>query len=341
MKISIIICLIVSSISIVKAQSSNSKLSDKTSAISVNNSSQYVLLSQDSKLDSYIMNKVTLRQRLLINKVQDSTTIEVYNILYNQSLAVFSVMPSLSSKSPVWKKINPDTIKGGCLNLKQLSSLMLKKFNDYPQKEHGFLDRLKYNNIHIIVRRNDGYYVNSSDCISEFFKLVSSRTESSKVFEIDTTAKMLSIMEHETAFKRKHFYAYSSNFKNSEIRFDASLKNNPQLHLSYKSTNKYGTAYHFWLLDNWSNDGVDYWRGMDRFIFKSGIGIVGASYDFFMPSAINAWSNTDNSPNRIMKGSAEDFGFSHESLYSTNANTYLANYLEENVIEAASIEILH
>jgi hypothetical protein len=298
---------------------------------------KYVLIDPATKPAHVIINKVVLKKSLYTKPEQTDLTIDVYNVLFNKNeLAVFSVMPSLFVKSPAWKKINIINIKSEIITLSNLRDTMRKKFEAYPVKDRGIVDPLKYYNYILIIKKADGYYLNTTDCITEFFEITKDNDKLAP-FKIDTGAKMISISEYESGYRRKHA-EYSSNFTSSENSyFNDDVKERAIFNLSYIFKDKGQSVYKFWLLDQWILHNSNFRRGMDRFVFKPGVGIIGASYDFYMNKIISYWYNENKVPSNIIKGSAEDKLPYNITPYFSVYNPALLDYLNEDVIKYSDI----
>ncbi|HEX8461661.1 MAG TPA: hypothetical protein VF623_09530 [Segetibacter sp.] len=294
----------------------------------------YILLDSKELGDSIATHEVTLK-RSLYTQPQTDLIVKIYNVLFNKKyLAVFSVMPSLLSNEPLWKKVNVDTLKIKPIRLPQLHELMLSRFKSYPQVSKGVLDKLKYWNYSLIIKRKDGYYMNKTDCITEFFTLAD-KVSKPTAHTISLNTPMLSTAEYESAFRRKEG-TYSSNYRYSKnFSFNDELKRNPMLHLSYKISAQGKTRYKFWLLDNWSADYHNADRGMDRFLFDPEIGVVGASYDFFLPDVIALTSKNINSKAATYSANKEQSYII--TKYYTEYDPILYDYLNENVLNYISI----
>ncbi|QHS54492.1 hypothetical protein GWR56_02635 [Mucilaginibacter sp. 14171R-50] len=304
---------------------------------------RYVLLDVSKLPIDVVVHKVTLKRSLSTYPKPTDLTIEVYNILFNQKdLAVFSVMPSLFSKNPTWKKINIDTISNSMISITQLHTLMQSKFVTYPLKEKGRLDRLKYYNYILIFKKDDGYYCNTTDCFTEFLTIDDNEKEvvMPTGFKLNLKAKMLSIAEYESDYRRRHG-EYSSNFFNDKNSyFNDDVKDGPRLNLSYVIEYQNKKSYKFWLLDQFYRNNINAERGMDRFIFQPGVGIIGAAYEFFMRDLANYWYHLPQAPNKIIKGSVEDKKYYNLTPYFSEYDPILLDYLNEDVIKYLSIEKL-
>jgi hypothetical protein len=299
---------------------------------------KYFLLDPATMPEHTTVNKVTFQKTLLTRPKLTNLTVEVYNILFNNdALAVFSVMPSLFVKNPSWKKINIDTVKAQIITLSGLQDTIRNKFANYPIQDRGITDPLKYYNYILIIKKADGYYFNTTDCITEFFQIAKTGDDKPAPFKINPNAEMLSIAEYESGYRRKHG-EYSSNFSMSENSyFNDDVKSGPLLNMSYIIDDKGEKAYKFWLLDQWIVHNSNYRRGMDRFIFKPGVGVIGASYDFYMNGITSYWYHENKAPHKVIKDSKTDKTLYNITPYSYKYNSAFLDYLDEGVIKYTHI----
>lgn len=148
---------------------------------------KYILLDPSVLSQNIKASKVILKKSLYTAPKQTDLTIEIFNIFFDESsLAVFSVMPSLHIQNPEWKKININSIKSQVITLSELKDTINSKLDSYPVKDRGIIDPLKYYNYVLVIKKADGYYFNTTDCITEFFKIVKSTNNNPAAFKIDT-----------------------------------------------------------------------------------------------------------------------------------------------------------
>ncbi|QKJ31362.1 hypothetical protein HQ865_16865 [Mucilaginibacter mali] len=286
---------------------------------------RYVMLPENWKSDSLNIHEVTLRRALYQKPERIGLEIEIYNFLYQRYLVVFSVMPSRKNLAPVWNRINPDTIKDKIIDADALKRLTINRTGRYPAKGATMENNLKYWNYALLVKKSDGWYCSSTDCFTEFFEIISDpSTQKNKSFQINLAAQQLSIAEYESAYKRKHGY-YSTNSK-SLMGGNEDVANGDLLYNSYIKTTNGQKRYQFWLLSEWVHDGASAKRGMDRFVFVPGIGVVSASYDFFMPEIVDGWYQLYNK--KFNRPVMEDY----VTYDGYNPEMELANYLTEYTI---------
>ncbi|MET3503061.1 hypothetical protein ABIC45_004698 [Mucilaginibacter rubeus] len=191
----------------------------------------------------------------------------------------------------------------------------------------------------MILKKNDGYYCNATDCFTEFLTVGDSANKQPAGFRLNLNAKMRSTAEYESAYYRANG-AFSSNYNKYDSETSLGVEGGPMLNLSYIISDKGKKAYKFWLLDSWIQDGVSYYRGMDRFVFEPGIGIIGAAYEFFMRDLSTYWYHITEAPPKIVKGSADDKGFYPITPYFPKSDLALFDYLTESVINYINIEKL-
>ena len=248
---------------------------------------KYIMLPETMPVDSAIITKIVLQQALLFAPEKVSLNIEIYNVLYKDKLAVFSIMPSYTGAQPTWAKIGLDTIKGKTVELKELKKLIGNELKKHPANPKA-ANNLKHWNYALLIKKPDGWYCSSSDCFTEFFEIINNpgRTKNN-AWQINLTAPQLSVAEYESAYRRKHGY-YSTNTK-SLMGYNEDVTGGDLLYQSYTENSKGEKKYHFWLLGEWAHDGLNTQRGTDRFVFVPGKGITSASYDFFMPDMVSHW----------------------------------------------------
>lgn len=288
---------------------------------------RYVILPENWKSDSLNISKVTLRRPLYMKPEKIGLEIDIYNFLYKRYLVVFSVMPSRKNLAPVWNKIDLETIKDQIINADELKALTINRTGRYPAKGATMENNLKYFNYALLVKKKDGWYCSSTDCFTEFFEITNDPSiEKNKSFQINLAAQQLSIAEYESTYKRKHHGDYSNNPKTMVGGINEDVANGDLLYNSYTKTINGQKRYQFWLLSQWVQDGKSPKRGMDRFVFVPGTGVVSASYDFFMPEIIDGWYEVLEKKFNVPPS---DEHVIHDGY---NPDMNLANYLTEYTI---------
>ncbi len=211
--------------------------------------------------------------------------VELFNLMplseYNKSdLIVFSVLPNFSGKES-WTSLDSISYRevsfGELLRLKD-KSLSIVHVAPYFSR---YLNDIK------LGVRKDGQVKVADMCLLQFFAIRSYPENLNRPFgTIDTGQRTLTIREFEQEYKRSypkdHFPmipgALSINFEPLRMKREF---------LSRKFTIKNEQAYQFWTFYDWSTrDGYETERGIDRFVYIPGKGIVGGSYDFYFKSPL-------------------------------------------------------
>ena len=301
------------------------------------NDIQYVLVEDAVITDSFTVSEVILKRSLLTEPAIDFT-IQIFNVLLDKEyLAVFSVLPSLKSKDPVWNKMSLDSITSSLLRFKDIKKDMIKAFAAYndPVAKYGRVQYPTYWNYVLVKKERDGYYRTVSDCLTQFFLIENNphhKAVSTTAYGLNLAAPLLSIAEYESVYKRK-FSEYSVNSRWGVLEFTNFLDNSnvPFVNLSAIEEFQGQKAYRFWLQDSWKIYSNNSNRGMDRFVYVPTIGIVGASYDFYMPFIEEYWANGGKIITRVPKEKFKPYTpFYHSSRE-------LLDYLTEDYIRAFQI----
>ena len=260
----LIILLFIAFSSYTKAQNENS---DKTYY------THYIVL--DSLKNTYgdnTINKFTLNSKDLygIDK-----KIEVYNVLYKESILLISALPNLA-KGKDWIKIDIDSdiVRTKILSKKQLKDFINEReaFNTSDKKT------LKYG---LIIKKDGGYYVPKTTLV-EYFNIGNYASPLiSSYGTININENLITIREMEKNYKKQNpDGGFPLDIKNFHSTFNSAIY--ARNYISKKYTIKDEKAYQFWTLDSWRIfDGYNQYRGIDRFIYIPNKGIVGGSYDFY------------------------------------------------------------
>ncbi len=211
---------------------------------------------------------------------------ELYNMFLGRSgLVLFTVFPSGSDHLPHWKKISLDSIKSRLLFSDQLGKLYDSAFSAFSKSGFKNYEYLKNDTYKLILKKEDGYYTNATDCFAEFFNIINSDhhataglTGNNYLSDIDIELKPTSIASFEINYKERNG-SYSHN-----IGDESSIAvNGEQPTLFYSNSlillNK--KSYFFWTYAHWYADAINSFRGIDRFIFNPEYGIVAGDYSFY------------------------------------------------------------
>ncbi|WP_407482297.1 hypothetical protein [Elizabethkingia meningoseptica] len=233
-----------------------------------------------SQIPTYKVSHYTLKTKELygIDK-----KIEVNNVIFknykgeDNGVLLVSALPDLEGNED-WVKVNYDLIKDKIMKIPKIENISFKN-NDSSEK---IKKTLKYG---ILKKIGDDFFI-PNHCLTELFLI----REYSYPLIVDYGT--INIKERPLTIKEMYQY-YKENFSQDNrpfpmdmsnlafhlVRLDYGLIRN---YLSFKYTIKNENAYQFWTFDNWSV--TDYYntdRGIDRFVYIPGKGIVGGSYDFY------------------------------------------------------------
>ncbi|MEN5132671.1 hypothetical protein [Elizabethkingia anophelis] len=258
-------------------------------------SQKYLLL--DNIKTKFKVEEYTLYTEELYNI---NEKVEVYNIFIDsKNILLLSVLPKLEQqlskaeytdynklaktidKSTIneninWKKIDYNLIKNNILSIGDINSLSSEwEIQNAPDRK-----TFKYQ---LVKKIENDYYI-SENCLTEFFTIANIQAPLiSSYGTINIVEPKVSIKQMEEVF-RKQF---------SNVPFPLDIRERPgirYLDVSFSIRNyfskeyliKGNKAYQFWTLDGWWNhDSLNEYRGIDRFVYIPGKGIVGGSYDFY------------------------------------------------------------
>jgi len=219
---------------------------------------------------------------------QKKFTGELYNLhLSSGRLILFSILPSPVDGGTHWSKVDLKDLKSNVITsfaMDSLSSTNLKRF-----EKSGYSNRnlVKLSNIKIILKKANEYYLPDTDCLTELFDTNVSFPNSgfsnqNPYVKIDTSIVQLNIAQFEKQYQSKNKGAYSYNNPYSE---DNKIRppgfRTPLLMFSHSGAINNMYVQYFWTLDDWSIDGLNLERGIDRFIFCQGVGIIGGDFTFY------------------------------------------------------------
>lgn len=248
-------------------------------------SAQFIIDLDNLKSD-YQINKYTFNTMELygFNK-----TIEAYNIFITpKTLLLISVLPNLQEDNN-WRKIDYNSIKEKIVTKSMLESKMQDWLeNNIPDKK-----TFAYN---LIKRVNNEYYM-SDLAFAELFVINNySLPIISSYGTINIKDSEVSIKEMEKAFRLQ---IPKQEFPLDVLNGEQWIKNLDdsyalRIYLSKKFTIDGDKAYQFWTFDGWwIVDGYNSQRGIDRFVYIPGKGIVGGSYDFYFAHKPKLMYNTN------------------------------------------------
>ncbi|WP_025142343.1 hypothetical protein [Pedobacter jeongneungensis] len=244
---------------------------------------QYFLI--DVEDPSYKTTEVNLSAEKLY-RTKDQ--IRLYNIRFDSlSLILFTVFNPGNSLKEI------DIKAGGrkIISLQDLKNIFTNGFSEYI-KSGGYNDSyLKRCDIGIIIRKGNKFF-EASDAFAEYFRI----NEQALIFPnsmgnifINTLSPVLSVKDFEDKY-RTVYGGFSPNcIVSKKTSGTTSLKRpleKPLLFNSGKVKILGYDAYRFWQFSDWPTiDSDNHKRGIDRFLFVKGVGIIGGSYDAWYEQA--------------------------------------------------------
>ncbi|WP_223583031.1 hypothetical protein [Sphingobacterium sp. GVS05A] len=226
-------------------------------------------------------------------------TVECFNILYDgypsdkralkkdydQNLILFSVLPNVEG-GLTWKEVAMDSIQKSIIPFGSLNRLFeAHTYSLFFEKYDGKTKFL--NDYKIIVKRNGKFYV-PTFCLLQFYA-IRNRSEifTSPFGTINTYLNDLPILEMEKIYKDRYPYSDFPLFGIGESpyrlqSFDRLRDRREYLSKKIHLKNN-DTAFQFWTFTNWYEHPQNYEteRGIDRFVYLPGKGIIGGSFDFY------------------------------------------------------------
>ena len=226
---------------------------------------KYILL--DSLTAKYKVKHYTLRP----HSFYEGKEIEMYNVFnhgvffgYNY-LTLISVLPDMNNANS-WVEVSKEEVEKAAVKIEEVRRSNKNKF---------------LNSFSLVKKEDDKYY-KARCCLVEVFQLMdySSKVHLNNSNIINIKQDFVTYAELKKELnKGTHISKYASPMEDKESFLDSCFES---IYLS--STEKRGkdTVYLFWTFTAWNNrSGLEaYHRGIDRFAYIEGKGIVAGSYDF-------------------------------------------------------------
>lgn len=203
------------------------------------------------------------------------------------NLILLSVLPDLDGNSD-WTEINIDTVKNNIITSGHLRNLFnLSTFSEFD-KTYGA--KTKYFDEYQIIKKIDSKYFVSKHCLLQFYAVRNRPSIFQNSFgTINIEQEPIKIPEMETIFKKRYpgfiFPPYSIgetpySYRNASFNFLRDRKEYLSKVIKLKNND---LAYQFWTYTNWHQHDDEYEidRGIDRFVYLPGKGIIGGSFDFY------------------------------------------------------------
>ena len=255
---------------------------------------EYFML--DSATKNYTINHYKLSTSGLY-KVNE--TIELFNVTFNihpgdtskagskkeENLVLFSVLPDLEGKE-MWKEVSLDTLQTSILPFGKIRRLF--EYNSMSNFVEKYGDTTKYlNDYKIIVKKGDKFFI-PNICLLQFYAIRNRPEIFANPFgTINSELNPISILEFEKSFKKSYPKKIFPLYEMAESRygkdgFDRIRDRREYLSKTIKLKDD-SHAYQFWTFTDWHEHRhqfeVD--RGIDRFVYLPGKGIIGGSFDFY------------------------------------------------------------
>lgn len=290
---------------------------------------KYLLL--DSLKHSFDVERYTLRMDSLYRV---ASTVELFNIILpeQEGLILISVLPPNLNDKGLWTKINIENIASD-------DFIKPADYNKYFKRPFAHYLKLEPRiDILIVKKEKDGYYL-ANFCFTQYFGLANH----SSVFNtpnnvINIGQSILSIRDMEKIYKKdfpEQPYIMTEYFYNQNVSAMVPFGTNEQymrMYLSDIFTIGKEKAYKFWTYASWNIvDGWNYPRGIDRFVYIPGKGIVGGSFDFYFESY--------RQPKRLSTFNLKTRSYDYTKKLSSISNTqWIDNILNEKIAIAEELK---
>lgn len=244
-------------------------------------SQKYVLL---DSLKNYNIQEYTFNTKDIYDVDKN---INIYNVFVSKNIILlFSVLPNLEKERIIidpkriidnnWVLIDIETIRKQILTRQKIHKLI----DDWSTENNPDKKTMEYK----LVKKVNGVFYVSRYCLTELFSI--SNIEFPLISSygvINILDKNVSIKEMKTSFDKQFPTTdFILDVRKENFLRDLSVSYNYRNYLSKEITIKNDIAYQFWTFDGWwSHDGYNEHRGIDRFLYIPGKGIVGGSYDFY------------------------------------------------------------
>ncbi len=277
-------------------------------------------------LTRYFLLDNTQQKNLKFNHVKCADPIykaELFNVFYGldsstsavndtEIFTLFTALPDYLSKKPEWKEIKLDTIGRKLISLDSLRKQFRRSYTKFKNSKGNWNDgaTLKSEHIKPVVRIGSKYYSPTSPTIMEHFAVVKITNSMDYInnvfpnlnqfFEINTDAPVFPLTKFENIYKEK-FKHYSFNSHEGSDRYNTNYAYNSPVLIRGNNVQIAGkTAYKYWTLASWTIDGRNAERGIDRFAYIPGLGIVSGAYSYYF------WAESDNGSARFLKNYLND-----------------------------------
>lgn len=244
----------------------------------------YVLLDSPSEQDSFQLHHYRVHTLDLYKVDYD---VELYNVVFPRNersyerIILFSALPDFHSKS-LWREIKDTSILVDVRKVKELEHLFMPSLG-----YHDGMDlKRKFLNEYILVKKSGGKYLQAKVCLMEMFE-VKNMTPI-----IPSPYGLLNLQEQPVSLATylKNYIESNPNSISYPVhvfgkQYGVNYKEGWRMWKEYLSkvfvTHTGQSAYQFWTSAATNiADFPDISRGIERFVYVPGKGIVGGSYDF-------------------------------------------------------------
>ncbi|MDO5104621.1 hypothetical protein [Capnocytophaga sp.] len=236
--------------------------------------------------DELLANQNVMKYTLDTQKMYDvKGEIELYNILSKSHLLLVTIFPD-TEKQNSWEEISFDAFQKQIIPINKFRHLINSSY-----KEKFF------NDFQIVKKEGNAYFVAKNN-LFEVFKLFNSDTtlRVSGKNVINTRQKIQTYQDIRKTYLAEFQKPFPMDGNNDSqiITLENELKT---IYLSSIEEVKNEKIYRFWTFDDWhkgeiilcghthknemKTEDYNYHRGIDRFAYIEGKGIVGGSYDFY------------------------------------------------------------
>lgn len=235
-----------------------------------------MLDSLDKRDERYSLNRYTLKTKELYGVDE---TIELYNV-HLSGLILFSVLPDFTGNEN-WSEVTLADIRNEVFDERTFRSTMEKHILSESSTDKKTMQ-------YSLVKTDDGKYFKSNFCLAEFFFMDDYPSLFNVPFgTINIQQDLLSIRQmmdvYWDSLNIPEHWSFPLDVR--QLGGTLLLPNRRLLQREYLSREldiKDEPAYQFWTFTDWnSHDTYNLHRGIDRFIYMPGKGIVGGSYDFY------------------------------------------------------------
>ncbi len=202
------------------------------------------------------------------------------------NLILFSILPDLQDRGD-WQEVVLDSIQKNIVSLGFLKQLFELNTMSIFDKKYG--EKNMYFNEYKIVQKKGSKYFAANNCLLQFYAVRNRPLVFSAVFgTISTQWTPLPVLTFEKIFRETFpksefpLYRIGDSPYSYHSGFDRLRDRREYLSKSWRLPNGQ-TLYQFWTYTDWHVHLHEYEfnRGIDRFVYLPGKGIVGGSFDFY------------------------------------------------------------